>query len=95
MPYADGARSARDARTTSDLLALVRRWREDRRTIVCVLHDLEQVRANFPHTLLLARELIAAGPTEQALTSANLLRARAMAESWDEAAEICHPGEAA
>jgi zinc/manganese transport system ATP-binding protein len=53
------------------------------------------VRTNFPHTLLLARELVAAGPTEQALTSANLLRARAMAESWDEGAEICHPGEAA
>jgi zinc/manganese transport system ATP-binding protein len=87
--------NAIDARTTSDLLALVRRWREDRRTVVCVLHDLEQVRANFPHTLLLARELIAAGPTEQALTPANLLRARAMAESWDEAAEVCHPGEAA
>ncbi|HJQ56258.1 MAG TPA: metal ABC transporter ATP-binding protein [Vineibacter sp.] len=84
-----------DARTTSDLLALVRRWRDDKRTVVCVLHDLEQVRAHFPHAVLLARELIAAGPTEQALTAANLLRARAMAESWDDSAEICHPGEAA
>jgi zinc/manganese transport system ATP-binding protein len=84
-----------DARTTSDLLALVKRWREDKRTVVCVLHDLDQVRAHFPHAVLLARELIAAGPTEQALTAANLLRARAMAESWDETAEICHPGEAA
>jgi zinc/manganese transport system ATP-binding protein len=87
--------NAIDARTTADLLALVRRWREDRRTVVCVLHDLDQVRANFPHALLMARELIAAGPTEQALTPANLLRARAMAESWDDTADICHPGEAA
>ncbi|MCW5745072.1 MAG: metal ABC transporter ATP-binding protein [Alphaproteobacteria bacterium] len=87
--------NAIDARTTADLLALVRRWREDKRTVVCVLHDLEQVRANFPHSVLLARELIAAGPTEQTLTAANLLRARAMAESWDETADVCHPGEAA
>jgi len=87
--------NAIDMRTTTDLLALVRRWREDRRTVVCVLHDLEQVRAHFPHALLLARELIAAAPTEQALTAANLLRARAMAESWDEAAEVCHTDEAA
>ncbi len=87
--------NAIDTRTTADLLALVRRWREDRRTVVCVLHDLDQVRAHFPHALLLARELIAAGPTEQALTAANLLRARAMAESWDEAADICHTSEAA
>jgi len=87
--------NAIDARTTADLLALVKRWREDHRTVVCVLHDLEQVRAHFPHTLLMARELIAAGPTEQALTAANLLRARAMAESWDDAAAVCHPGEAA
>jgi zinc/manganese transport system ATP-binding protein len=87
--------NAIDARTTADLLALVRRWREARRTVVCVLHDLEQVRTHFPHALLLARELIAAGPTEQALTAANLLRARAMAESWDEAAGVCHTDEAA
>jgi zinc/manganese transport system ATP-binding protein len=87
--------NAIDMRTTADLLALVRRWREDRRTVVCVLHDLDQVRAHFPHAVLLARELIAAGPTEQALTAVNLLRARAMAESWDDTAGICHPGEAA
>lgn len=87
--------NAIDMRTTADLLALVRRWHEDKRTVVCVLHDLEQVRSHFPHALLLARELIAAGPAEQTLTAANLLRARAMAESWDETAAICHPGEMA
>ena len=47
------------------------------------------VRANFPETLLLAREAVDWGPTETAMSSRNLLRARAMAESWDEDAAVC------
>jgi zinc/manganese transport system ATP-binding protein len=54
-----------------------------------VLHDLDLVRAEFPEALLLAREPIAWGPTEQALSAANRLRARMMAEAWDEAAPAC------
>ena len=81
--------SAIDARTTADLLAVVRRWHGEARTVVAVLHDIEQVRAHFPHTLLLAREPVAWGPTEQALSPANLLRARAMAERWDDDAPWC------
>jgi zinc/manganese transport system ATP-binding protein len=50
-----------DAKTTFDLLELVRRWKEEGRTIIAVLHDYEQVRAYFPHTLLLAREVVAWG----------------------------------
>ncbi|QQS14685.1 MAG: metal ABC transporter ATP-binding protein [Rhodospirillales bacterium] len=87
--------NAIDSRTTADLLALVRRWRDDKRTVVCVLHDLDQVRAHFGDTLLLARELVAAGPTERTLTPANLLKARAMAESWDDHAEFCAADRAA
>src|SRR3954469_17991608 len=52
-----------DAKTTADLLDLVRRWHEEERTVVAVLHDLEVVRQVFPETLLLAREPIAWGPT--------------------------------
>lgn len=72
-----------DARTTVDLLSLVARWHAERRTVVAVLHDLEQVRAHFPDTLLLAREPIAEGATAEALTPDNLLRARETAEHWD------------
>ena len=43
-----------------------------------VLHDDAMVRANFPQTLLLARELVAWGPTAQVLTEPHLARARAM-----------------
>jgi zinc/manganese transport system ATP-binding protein len=81
--------TAIDARTTADLLDLVQRWHDEKRTVVTVLHDYDQVRRIFPQTLLLAREMVAWGPTEEALSSANLMRARAMAESWQDDAPIC------
>jgi zinc/manganese transport system ATP-binding protein len=85
--------TAIDARTTADLMRVVARWHGEGRTVIAVLHDLEMVRAHFPNALLLAREAIAWGPTATALTSANLFRARMMAEAWDEDAEICTRGE--
>ena len=81
--------AAIDARTTRDLLEIVCRWHHDGRTIIAVLHDFEQVRDHFPRTLLLAREAIDWGPTEVAMSPHNLLRVRAMAESWDENAPVC------
>ncbi len=83
--------TAIDARTTRDLLDIVVRWHGDGRTVIAVLHDFEQVRAHFPETLLLARRLIGWGPTQEIMSSANLLQARAMAERWDEDAEACEP----
>ena len=67
--------TAMDAATEDDLLELLHGWHADGRTIVVVLHDLDLVRAEFPHTLLLAGAAIAWGPTEVALTEANCLRA--------------------
>jgi len=81
--------NALDARTTADLLALVGRWHGERRTVVAVLHDLDQVRRHFPETLLLARDLIAWGATNDVLTPEHLRRARTMAEAWDENAAAC------
>ena len=73
------------------LLALVGRWHAlERRTVVAVLHDMDQVRQHFPYTLLIAREAIAWGPTQEVLTASNLLKARRMAESWDEEAATCN-----
>lgn len=54
-----------------------------------LLHDLEQVRAHFPETLLMARSGIAWGQTARVLTPDNLRRARQMAEAWDESAPPC------
>ncbi|MCH8506582.1 MAG: metal ABC transporter ATP-binding protein [Ectothiorhodospiraceae bacterium] len=88
--------NAIDARTTADLLAVVRRWHGERRTVIAVLHDVAQVREHFPETLLLAREGIAWGRTGDVLTGENLLRVRSMAEAWDERAPPCEtPGRVA
>jgi zinc/manganese transport system ATP-binding protein len=81
--------NAIDARTTAELLALLPRWRSEGRTVIAVLHDLEQVRTHFDEVLLLARECIAWGPTGQVLRAEHLLRARRMAEAWDEQAPWC------
>lgn len=82
--------NAVDAKTVSDLLALVKHWHGERRTIVTVLHDMEHVRRHFPDTLLLARQMIAHGPTEQVLTAENLFRARQVCETFDDHAGVCH-----
>ncbi len=81
--------NAIDARTSADLLAVVRRWHGESRTVVAVLHDMELVREHFPEALLLAREPVAWGPTAQVLRAENLFRARQMAERWDESAPVC------
>lgn len=82
--------NAMDAKTTASLLTLIHRWHQQQRTVIAVLHDLPQVRAHFPQTLLLARELVAWGDTAQVLTEPHLRQARALAEAWDDTAEICN-----
>ena len=81
--------TAIDERTTADLLALLHRWHHEGRTVVAVLHDLAQVRAHFPRTLLLAREPIAWGPTAEVLQASHLQRARLQAEHWEAQAPWC------
>ncbi|MCO5090065.1 zinc ABC transporter ATP-binding protein AztA [Bosea sp. (in: a-proteobacteria)] len=81
--------TAIDARTTADLLELVRRWHGENRTVIAVLHDIETVRQAFPQTLLLAREAIAWGETGAVLTPENLLKARRMVEAFDGHAAPC------
>jgi len=85
--------TALDSRTTTALLALMHQWHQEGRTVVAVLHDDAQALAHFDRTLLLARELVAWGPTADVLTDAHLQRARALAEAWDDQAEVCHVDE--
>lgn len=87
--------NALDARTAADLLAMVRRWHGEGRTVVAVLHDLDLVRREFPDTLLLARDCLGWGPTGEVLTAANRLRARMMAEAWAAEPEACGQQDAA
>ena len=64
-----------DAATSDDLLRLMQRWHAEGRTVMVALHDLEQVLATFPQTLLLMRKAIAWGETATALTPENLVEA--------------------
>src|ERR1700719_2206917 len=81
--------NAIDAKTSADLLDLVRRWHSERRTVLAALHDIDLVKRTFPQTLLLARTPVAWGDTAEVLTPENLLKARRMCEAFDEHAEAC------
>lgn len=82
--------AAIDSRTVDDLIALILGWHAEGRTILTVVHDLEQVRRHFPTALLLSREPVAFGPTTQVLTPELLARARRLSEAFDEDAPECH-----
>ena len=81
--------NAVDAKTSADLFDLVQRWHGERRTVLTAMHDIDFVRANFPETLLLARQPVAWGRTSTVLTPENLLAARRMCEAFDEHADLC------
>ena len=83
--------NAIDSRTVSDLIALIKRWHGEERTILVVVHDLDLVRQNFPQTLLLARQKVAWGDTASTLRPENLLRARRFHEAWEDNAPWCEP----
>src|SRR3954454_20753345 len=87
--------NAIDAKTSADLLDLLRRWHQEERTVLAALHDMDLVRANFPETLLLAREPVAWGDTSEVLTPENLLTARRMCEAFHDDATVCETPTAA
>ncbi len=82
--------SAVDANTTADLLNIMHGWSAAGKTVIAVLHDMDQIRENFPETMLLARECVACGKTAEVLTNKNLAWAKdTMAENWDENSPVC------
>ena len=80
--------TAVDARTMADLIDVIRRWHGEGRTVLAVMHDFDTVQAHFPHTMMLARELVAHGPTAEVLTAENQFRARQMCEAGAEPPRI-------
>ncbi|MEX0284778.1 MAG: zinc ABC transporter ATP-binding protein AztA [Paracoccaceae bacterium] len=81
--------TAVDARTMTDLLGIIERWHGEGRTVLAVLHDFESVRAHFPRTLMMAREMVAHGPTAEVLTAENQFRARQMCEACASTPHVC------
>ncbi|MGL4204552.1 MAG: zinc ABC transporter ATP-binding protein AztA [Aeromonadaceae bacterium] len=82
--------SAIDTQTSEDLLGVLREWQAAGKTVLAVLHDMTQVSRHFPQSLLLAREVIAWGPTSEVVTEANLNRARRLPIAPDPQAAECH-----
>ncbi|MEL6775470.1 MAG: ABC transporter, partial [Pseudomonadota bacterium] len=80
--------------TLSDLLAIIGRWHAEERTVLAVLHDHDTVREHFPQTLMLARDLVAHGPTAKVLTAENQFRARQMCEACADIPHTCSRGAA-
>jgi zinc/manganese transport system ATP-binding protein len=76
-----------DARAAEDLAQLMAGWPAQGRTVIAVLHDLDLVRRLCPQTLVLAREAVAWGPTDQAVSPERLIEARRLAEGWNTADE--------
>lgn len=85
--------AAIDSHTTADLVAILKRWSGEGRTVIAVLHDHDLARRDFPEALLLARECVAWGPTGETLRPERLLEARRMCEAFHDDAAICAAGE--
>jgi len=81
--------SAIDSVTMVDLINVIKRWHREGRTVLTVLHDLDIVSTHFPETLMLARELVAHGPTQLVLTANNQFRARQMCEACSGPSHSC------
>ena len=88
-----------DVTTQQVLLGLLASWHAQGITIVAALHEQDIVRQWFPYTLLLAREMIACGPTAEVLTPDNWARAvarsaaaRTPSNRWCETPAAIVPG---
>lgn len=81
--------TAIDAKTMADLLNVIKTWHADGRTVMAVLHDYETVGTHFPQALMLARELVAHGPTGTVLTAENQFKARQMCEACASTPHVC------
>jgi len=81
--------TAVDADTIEHLLEITANWHRQGRTVICVLHDFDQIRSHFPTCLLLARECVAWGDAHASLSTERLQQARFFRERWSQQPEIC------
>ena len=81
--------NAIDAKTSADLVALVRHWHGEGRTVLAALHDLDMVREAFPRNAAAGARAGGVGRDVEALTPENLLVAMRMCEAFDDRAAAC------
>ena len=70
-----------DMRATNDLLALFQKWKNQGRTLLAVVHDLDLARRSFDQVLLLRTRVVAAGDPTSTLTETHLRSAYGEAAS--------------
>jgi zinc/manganese transport system ATP-binding protein len=77
--------NAIDEKTVVDLTKIIQSWDQEKRTVIMVSHDFDYVKKHCPKTLLLARECVSHGLTDEVLTDENLKRAKQLCEASDSA----------
>lgn len=64
--------NAIDSATSQEMLALIRSWHAEGRTVIVVIHDPELVRRHFPETLMVNGTLVGWGETGTVLQHGHL-----------------------
>lgn len=86
--------NAIDEKTSEELLSLIDHWHGEARTVLIVTHDVEMAKQRFPNSLLMARDLIACGNSQDVLSADNIRRARQMKEPFDDSSTQYQRGAA-
>ncbi len=91
-----------DPAAQADLVRDLQRWARDGKLVIAVLHDVALAKACCSHALLVATDLVAAGPVDDVLTESHVRRAygaaaltlRGLDGQLDRAARssLLHPG---
>ena len=68
--------TAIDENTTEILLGIIHQWNAEGRTVLCVLHDYDQIKSCFPECVLMAKSCVAWGKTAEVLTPEHVFAAR-------------------
>jgi zinc/manganese transport system ATP-binding protein len=61
-----------DMQTTRDLMKVINHCHQRGKTVIAVVHDLPLVKQFFPEVLMIAKSMVAKGPTHQTLSEKNL-----------------------
>ncbi|SFQ02116.1 metal ABC transporter ATP-binding protein [Salibacterium halotolerans] len=64
-----------DAKTERAIIELMQKWKQQNKTIIVVHHDLQTAREYFDWMILLNKQVVAQGPTEEVFTKEKLQQA--------------------
>ena len=63
-----------DMQSEQAIMKIMRQWRDEQKTIIVVHHDLNKVMTYFDDLVILNHGIVAAGPTEEVYTPANMTK---------------------